>query len=365
MKQLILTFSILFLVLLSACSGKSSKANTQQSNVKYEFYHNNRYDYTVEYPDFLIPQGEAGNQDGQKFFSEDQKIQLLVYCGYKLDLNSDGEFLSIDKAYEEDLTFKEEVLNKKLEDKYYIIEYKMESMFHTDYVLLDNDMYYNIRFEYPEEEKNRMEGIVKYVINSLKMEVVDFNATDQEGNVSAGGVVDMFPAFVESFLKDCYWGKNFNSLLRNNDKTLVTYIDSKMDVRRYHAPGTVTKLATRAENFGFTEYDDFMFKPSPTGNLIYEYVNDDDNEESSPCELYYNELNDETYIIYYRKIKNVPDVVVNSETFEVRPVKSAYPEAEICAVYLPDAYNNPRGFYFFNTPDGWKLVFVDDSLCSA
>jgi hypothetical protein len=58
-------------------------------------------------------------------------------------------------------------------------------------------------------------------------------------------------------------------------------------------------------------------------------------------------------------------VVVNKETFETRPVKIAWPEAEIMAVYLPNAYDNPRGFYFIHTPDGWKLAFVDDTLCGA
>ena len=351
------TFLQISLVLFAAYSCTSGKTDPQKSNIKYESYYNNRYEYTVEYPDFLIPQGEAGNQDGQKFFSVDQDIQLLVYCGYKLDLNSDGELLSIDKAYEEELSFKEEVLNKKLENNHYIIEYKMENMLHTDYVLLDNDMYYNIRFEYPKEEKDRMEGIVKHIINSFKVGVSQFDAANQEGNVSAGGGADMFPAFVESFLNDCYWGKNFSSLLRDNDKILATYIDSKMDVRRYHAPGTVTKLATRAENFGYTEYDDYELKPAHDGEVILEYINDG----GYPSDLIYTNSN----IVYYVEMLKVPDLLVNMETYETKPVKIAYPDAEIMAVYLPDRYLNPRGFYFINTPDGWKLAFVDDSFGGA
>ena len=66
------------LVLLTACSGNPGKKDTQQNKVSYETYHNNRYDYTVEYPDFLIPQGEADSGDGQKFISEDKDIQLIV-----------------------------------------------------------------------------------------------------------------------------------------------------------------------------------------------------------------------------------------------------------------------------------------------
>ncbi len=352
MKELIYSFPIVLLVLFFACG-----ENTQQNNVNYKIYHNNRYDYTVEYPDFLIPQGEGGSQDGQKFISEDQKIELLVYCEYKLDFNSEGEFLPIDKAYEEDLSFKEEVLNKNLDSNHYTIEYKMDDMLHNDYAIVDDNIYYNIRFEYPEKEKDRMKGVLEHIVNTFKMHDFNFNDENYEGDASVGEEIDLFPAFLEDFLNDCYWGKNFNSLLRNNDKILATYIDSKMDVRRYYAPGTITKLGTRDEDFGLTEYDDFIFNPRPTDDLIFEYLNDD----GGPCDLIYSNIN----VIYHEMIESVPDVVVNNETFETIPVDIIYPKAEIMAVYLPNAYNNPVGYYFIYTPNGWKLAFVDDTLCGA
>ena len=149
MKELIYSFPILLLVLLFACG-----ENTQQNNVNYKIYHNNRYDYTVEYPDFLIPQGEADSGDGQKFISEDQKIQLIVYYEFKDDPTKDGEPPSVEKAYAEDLAFITGVLSKKLEDNHYIIKYKVDNMLHTDYTVF-NDRYFTIRFEYPEEEIGR------------------------------------------------------------------------------------------------------------------------------------------------------------------------------------------------------------------
>ncbi len=358
MKQIIFSFSfsILSLVLLSACGENTGKANAQQNNVKYETYHNDRYDYTVEYPDFLVPQGESDSEDGQKFFSEDEEIRMLVYYQFKNDVNAEGENLPIEKAYEEELSYKVGVTSKKLEKDHYIIESREENMMFTDYVLF-RDNYFDINFEYPESEKGRMKSVIEHVIKSFNVDVSSFNTTSQDDNASAGGSGDMFPAFLEGFLKDCYWGKNFNSLLRSKDKNLANYIDSKMDVRRYYAPGTIAKLGTRDEDFGFAAEDDFMFKPRPTGDLIFEYV----NEPGSVCELIYSNIN----VIYYENIEGVPDVVVNNETFETRPVKITYPGAQIIAVYLPNAYENPRGFYFVNTPDGWKLAFVDDSFCGA
>lgn len=351
-----LTYFIISLVLLTACNGNPGKTDTQPDSVNYKTYHNDRYDYTVEYPDFLIPQGEADSGDGQKFISEDQKIQLIVYYEFKDDPTKDGEPPSVEKAYAEDLAFITGVLSKKLEDNHYIIKYKVDNMLHTDYTVF-NDRYFTIRFEYPEEENDRMEGVIEHIINSFKLEVPDYNANAQNGNASSGEPEDLFPAFIEGFLNDCYWGKNFSSLLKNNDKTLATYIDSKMDVRRYHAPGTVTKLATRAENFGFTEYDDYDLKPMHDGEIILEYINDG----GSPEDLIYTNSN----VVYYVAIEKVPELLVNMETFETKPVKTAYPNAKLMAVYLPDRYLNPRGFYFINTPNGWKLAFVDDSFGGA
>ena len=355
MNKITLLFSAL--LLFAACNGNPGKTDTQQSNVTYRTYHNHRYDYTVEYPDFLIPQGEADSGDGQKFISEDQEIKLVVHYQFKDDFNSDdGEPLPVDKAYEEDLTFITGVLSKKLEDNHYTIKYKVDNVLHTDYTVFD-DRYFTIRFEYPEEEKDRMEGVIEHVINSFKVEIWDYDADEQEGNVSAGGLEDMFPAFLEGFLNDCYWGKNINSLLRNNDKILATYLDPKMDVRRYYAPGTVSKLGTRDQDFGFAPEDNFVHKPKTDGEVVFEHISND----NYPCDLGFEGNN----IVFYVRIQKVPDVVVNMETFETKPVKLSWPDAEIMAVYLPDTYNNPRGFYFINTTDGWKLAFVDDSLCGA
>ena len=351
-----LTTLFITLVLLSAC-GSKGKPDTEESTVKYETYHNQYYNYSVEYPDFLTPQAEATNQDGQKFFSDDQKIQLLVYRDYKNDFLTGGDLYMISEAYEEDLKGKEEIFNKELHDNHYSIEYKTGNILHTDYALLHGENYFNIRFEYPEKEKERMTAILEHVINSLKVENLGAGANESESNVSAGELEDGFLTFLKGFLNDCYWGKNINTLLRNNDKALATYIDSKMDIRRYYAPGTLPILATRVTDFGFAPEDDFMSKPRATGNLIFEYVNDD----SSPCELIYSNIN----VIYYKSMMSVPDEVLNSENFETKPVKIAYPGAEIMAVYLPNAYDNPRGFYFILTPDGWKLAFVDDTLCGA
>ncbi|MCK9535870.1 MAG: hypothetical protein M0Q98_14455 [Pseudomonas sp.] len=335
-------------VLLTACS---------DSSASYETYHNQRYDYRLEYPDFLIPQGEATNQDGQKFISKDQRIELLVYRDYKNNYLTDGDLYTVQEAYEEALQSAQGVFNKKLDANAYLIEYKTEGILHTDYAQLGGDSYFNIRFVYPEKDQDMLQGSIKHVIKSLTLEVMDTDTAEQAGNASAGRLMDMFPAFVDGFLSDVYWGKNFNTLLRSNDQVLTAYIDPAMDVRRYYAPGTVAKLASRQAGFGFTQEDDFLSKAATDGEKVFKVI----AAEMNPCELEF----DQDKQVYYQWLPGLPKVVINLETFASESVEVVYPDAELMAVYLPNTYANPRGFYFINTPGGWKLAFVDDSLCEA
>lgn len=342
-------FFVMAFVLLTACG---------ESSASYETYHNQRYGYTVEYPVFLVAQGEATNQDGQKFISEDQAIELLVYRDYKNDYLSGGDLYSIEDAYQEHLSVSEGVFNKKLEDSSYIIEYKIDDILHTDYALLHGDNYFNIRFSYPEKDQERLQGTIEHVIKSLTLDPADLSAQGQEdGNAQAAGLADTFPAFLEGFLSDVYLRENFNHVLRSNDKTLATYIDPNMDVRRYYAPGTVAKLGSRAEDFGFTQGDDFSSQTKAGEAAVLEFITADVN----PCDLdfYKNK------IVYYKWLHELPELLVDMETFATKSVEVIYPAAEIMAVYIADSYGNPRGFYFINTPNGWKLAFVDDSLCQA
>jgi len=55
------------IALLTACG--ASNAGT----IEYGTYFNKMNDYAVEYPSYLIPQGEATNQDGQKKFQRTLK----------------------------------------------------------------------------------------------------------------------------------------------------------------------------------------------------------------------------------------------------------------------------------------------------
>lgn len=139
----------------------------------------------------------------------------------------------------------------------------------------------------------------------------------------------MFPVFLEDFLNDVYWGENFNNLLRSNDQKLARHIDPLMDVRRSHAPGTVTKLALRDEGFAFTQWDDFLFTPAIPKEVKFVFVAADCN----PCMLNFNQGNK----VYYQLLHELPEVISDLDVFTTETVELADPVVLTIAVYVSNA----------------------------
>lgn len=80
---------LLFLPLVLFCTQASADA-------AYKTYVNKRYGFVVDYPDYLKPQGEAANGDGQVFSSASADAELRVYaraCIDELDTTPD-EFIA-------------------------------------------------------------------------------------------------------------------------------------------------------------------------------------------------------------------------------------------------------------------------------
>lgn len=343
-------FLLVAVFVLLGCNNQSGKTNAQEQNyqVDYGSYYNERYDYSVDCPIFLVPQGQSDSQDGQTFISDDNKRKMSVYRTFKAIT---GDNPPIESAFEEDIQISENITEKQLFDSYYFVKGKIDNnTFYKQYTILANDDYFVIYFEYPADDEQLFESISQHVSESFNVGGDNFES-------------DEFVMFLGEFLNDCFWDVNFNALLRDNDKRLEKYIDSKMDIRRYYNPGAIAYLYTRADNFGFGDFNDFDTELESGGEYSLKKLSND----TSPCELDFNHGKGYPEI-YYGAASQVPDEVVNPETFEIRPVALPYPDAAIMVVYLPEYYKenvNARAFYFIETPSGWKLAFVDDSLCSA
>lgn len=112
---------------------------------------------------------------------------------------------------------------------------------------------------------------------------------------------------------------------------------------------------TREQDFGFGDWDDFDTKFEFGGEYILKPL------DVHPCEI----EGETSRTVFYQSADEFPLEVISPETLETRKVSIPYLNAEKMFVYILNEHGNPCGFYFVKTPNGWKLAFVDDSLCSA
>ncbi|NLC86261.1 MAG: hypothetical protein GX680_04875 [Bacteroidales bacterium] len=348
MKQKFWIF--LTLIALVACGGKlkesdsTKQAETEIADFAYLTYYNQRYEYKVDYPDFLIPQEEAGSGDGRKFISDDGKSKMLVYRTFKM--GEDGRQPTIREAFKQDLEVKNSFEKELLSTRYFIKGKIDEEKSFTQHTLLIDEKFYTIYFEYPNKDFYIFEDIAKRAVEAFEVGVTE----------------EAFVAILTDFINDCWCDKNFNSLLMNDDAILKKYTDPKMPVRRYFAPGTIPILYSADYfDFGFDSYTDFDTKFDCKSGFslqnIYDFMNIVEHEFE----------NNEMFTFAYHKVDKIPDKVIVDDlgSFTTEPVETPYPNADMLTLYLPESNGNPRAFYFIETPNSWKLAFVDDTLFGA
>lgn len=328
---------ILTTILLTSCNQSREQTAETSGDWLYEVYCNDRFDYCIDYPNFLIPQGEADNGDGQQFVSADGKILMRVYHAFEIDLTT-GDFLNLEQAYKQDLKKYQPEQHEK-DDMYYKISGEHTGRRYVHYRTMSKDSgFINIQFEYPPNEN--LDEMINYVVESLHIGYNEFEVEEE------------FVAFLNVFLNKVWWDKEFNAILL--DKTTEELFYPHIDIKRLYAPGTIALLAGVAENYGFTDYD--------SGSVIN--ISEKPVFLSLPEDLFLCELEDES-TVYYTINADLPEYVINSETFEMGRVENPLGDAPVAAVYLIRKGRTPRIFYFLATVDGWKLALIDDSQCEA
>ncbi|MDO5678953.1 MAG: hypothetical protein Q4G54_01385 [Pelistega sp.] len=355
---------IFYLILSSFCSislmmgtglAQTSALSFDFSDVSYDGYLNSHHNFMVQYPDFLIPQGESESGDGQRFISSDGDYVMAVYRDFK---DSTGENPSLQNAYHNESTRLSNVLDDELNENYYWFKGKIKHTKHyQQFTFLLEDAYFTLYIEYPLAAEATMQAIIQHIVAS-------FSVTHDENSAMAGEQSDEFVFFLHEFLEATFWDKNLNALLRDKDEQLRPYLDPRLDVRRYYSPGAAPHLYSRAENFGFDQLTDFTNSLELSGENSYLEMTPD----MSVCELDFERSGPGSYTIYFAPSTWDFTALVNPETYDFAPIPSPYSDAAVMRVFVPVYYQgfvNPRGLYFIQSPDGWKLMFVDDSLCSA
>ncbi|HOE05439.1 MAG TPA: hypothetical protein PLZ52_09490 [Bacteroidales bacterium] len=135
-------------------------------DVIYTQYVNERFHFSVYYPDFLIPQGESMNGDGQKFLAADSSAFMLAYGVLNLSetLQQDFELATTDNQYYESGF---EITYKTFGETWYVINgIHGQNMFYVHAVMNGSEVI-NVYFEYPLSEKQKYETLIKQVVASL------------------------------------------------------------------------------------------------------------------------------------------------------------------------------------------------------
>ncbi|QMU26548.1 hypothetical protein [Adhaeribacter radiodurans] len=138
---------------------------------KYKTYYNNRFLFSVKYPNFLIPQGESNNGDGQRFVSKDKKITLRTTASY-YPPSSKGLYHSY-LAYSTDSSTTKETFYKIYKGNWYVISKILGSNINYEKVVMYSNkngetVYKTLTFVYPKARKKELDDIVNTVAISFK-----------------------------------------------------------------------------------------------------------------------------------------------------------------------------------------------------
>ena len=143
-------FILAMLIWLHSSAGCQMKTNGNDS------YCNARFGYCIEYPaGILIPQEEAANGDGRKFTHQKGNVILTVFG--RLNLDSEGEVISLSKQYGNDLARlqKQATISYKTSGKdFYVIsgQYKNGKIFYHK-MILKEDAFCFALLEYGSDQK--------------------------------------------------------------------------------------------------------------------------------------------------------------------------------------------------------------------
>lgn len=131
------------------------------NNITYKKYSNVKYGYSINYPDFMIPNGESDSGDGQKFYF-DKETYIAVWASFNMD--------GIEKEYN---STKETTDSYSVLKKTWFIRSGTDSTNHVYYrkTILDNEGFYTytMYFYYPSESKTKFDKIINDVTKSIKV----------------------------------------------------------------------------------------------------------------------------------------------------------------------------------------------------
>ena len=345
MKKILSVLGILvaYFALVSCTGAKKSE------KYSFETYYNDRFEFSIDYPETFVLSSEADSGDGAIFNSQDGTTELRIFYDQLLSMN---DYPDIKMAYEANKSslqefykggFSDEELNKD----YFVFKGKNDDgTLYEQWSIAREGKYITIYLSYASEDVRAIDDeTIKHMVESAT-----FGRQDKPNENTA---------FLYEFIDKCYKGKNFYTVLLNKDPDLEGYIDPQMDVQRISSPGARPYFYSRMDNFGLL--DDTDYETMQLNDLDYTIV---ELGDLTPCDIDYGA--NEHGTLYYQQNPLPPTAVDNEDNMVTATIP--YADAETMVLYAPLEYKgftHVVAFYFVQTPAGWKLAYFDESLCSA
>lgn len=164
MQKLLKCF--LVLVLSISAAGAAGAADRLALSCKYI---NDRYGYTIKYPDIFDKKFESDSGDGVTLSSKDGRYKLLIWGGYNiLEDTPDTMLAGFVKSSGED---GDKTVSKQAgKNSCYLVSHneKKKSLSYR-MALLGDDMYSVFFITYPKAEEKEFEKVIKEMKASLKL----------------------------------------------------------------------------------------------------------------------------------------------------------------------------------------------------
>ncbi len=145
---------------------------TSEKDIKFETYCNSKFGYCIDYPsDLLVPQGEAGNGDGQAFTSENGENTLLVYRDFRDNMDPEIKFM-IEMAYKDDIESNSKkpktISYKKSGKNFFVISGHTNGKIFYQKTIVSEEQLVTSIIEYKATEKEVYDKVSERIFKSFK-----------------------------------------------------------------------------------------------------------------------------------------------------------------------------------------------------
>lgn len=137
------------------------------SVIKYKTYKNERFGFSINYPDFLVEDIPPTNDDGLLFKSIDGTEELVVF-GYN-NIENKG----LKETYDEEIILINDIKYKSIGDNWYVISWEEDGSIYYKKVVVGEKSTNVFSYKYPSNKKNFFDEIIKEGIRSFKTPLID------------------------------------------------------------------------------------------------------------------------------------------------------------------------------------------------